>query len=625
MYRRPMQQRLPGLALVLLAACGTPSTETTGATAAGTGSGTTAAATASTGGDAGTTAVDPTATTAAPTTGQGGSTGTGTGAETTTGQVTATTTTATTGGTTANASTGNCTCTPGALLGCDDVLTANVCAPDCLSGEPSPCDPGEACLDGQGCVPTNCVPGEVVCADAESTQTCKPDGSDYDAPVPCGANEGCQSDACMSLCAIAELSPRSLGCSFFARTMDNYYAVVADSVIVGNTHPSKTASVQLYVHKGGVEAPVGAPVTLAPGTVHDFQLTEPEIEAASELRADGAYRVSSDLPIVAYQHAPRGAQLTNDASMLLPEPALARNYVIASAREGTLHKNHRSYFVVIPVEDGTTVTWTPPVDTLAGTGVPAVKAGQQGAIVVDRLHTLQVAAAYTVDLTGTYVSADKPIWVVGASACVSEPTGSYTCDHIEEQMIPIDYWGKTYVAARAPKRGAEKYRWRVFGGQDGATITTTPDVSGGPFVLGKGEVKLLTATDHFVMTGTGAFMPVQYLESQTAGAGTGDPSTVQMIPVEQFLDRYVFATGSNYTKNYVQVIRKVGGAAVQVDGVPVANYLKVGNYEVADWPIAEGAHVAESADPFGIINIGYTDFTSYAYPGGMKLDVITPQ
>ena len=39
----------------------------------------------------------------------------------------------------------------------------------------------------------------------------------------------------------------------------------------------------------------------------------------------------------------------------------------------------------------------------------------------------------------------------------------------------------------------------------------------------------------------------------------------------------------------------------------------------------EGGHVAESDQPFAIINVGYTNFTSYAYPGGMKLDVITPQ
>jgi hypothetical protein len=153
---------------------------------------------------------------------------------------------------------------------------------------------------------------------------------------------------CTSLCVLAELSPRSLGCSFFARTMDNYYAVDADSVIVGNTHASLPASVQLYVHKNGAEQPVGARGARRAGEVHEFQLTEPEIDGASELRQRTAPTGSPATSRSSPTSTPRaGAQLTNDASMLLPEPALARNYVIASAREGTLHKNHRSYFVVI--------------------------------------------------------------------------------------------------------------------------------------------------------------------------------------------------------------------------------------------------------------------------------------
>lgn len=358
--------------------------------------------------------------------------------------------------------------------------------------------------------------------------------------------------------------------------------------------------------------------------VAELKLESPEIESASELRSDGAYRVASDIPIVAYQHAPIGAQQTNDASMLLPEHALGKSYVIASAPEGNTYPDHLSYFVVIAAEDDTEVTWTPPVDTLSGIGVPGVLAGMTGAVTLDRMETLQIAAA-KVDVSGTLVAADKPVWVVGASACTSIPGNLNTCDHIEEQMLPIETWGKTYVGANAPKRGTEKFHWRVFGGQDNVTVTTTPDVSGGPFVLAKGEWKEFTAPQSFVLTGDGPFLPVQYLESQNGGAGTGDPSTVQMVPVEQFLTTYAFATGTGYTQNYVQIIRTAGATDVLVDGQVVGGYVAVGAYELADWPIAEGNHIATSDAPFGIINVGYTSVTSYAYPGGMKLDVINPQ
>ena len=99
---------------------------------------------------------------------------------------------------------------------------------------------------------------------------------------------------------------------------------------------------------------------------------------------------------------------------------------------------------------------------------------------------------------------------------------------------------------------------------------------------------------------------------------------VQMVPVEQFLDRYAFVTGTGYNVHYVQITRDLGGADVLVDGVVVDGYYTVGNYEVADWPVNEGPHVAESDGTFGVYQVGYTPVTSYAYPGGLKLEVINP-
>ncbi|HEY8379264.1 MAG TPA: IgGFc-binding protein [Nannocystis sp.] len=611
------RQHLALAVVATLSACsdgGTGATAATAASATGASTGSTTAGTTD-GTSDGTTGVT---TGTAPTTGIAPTTDATTGPGPTTGI--SGTTDATTTSTTQPA----CDCEPGAPLGCASVYEQLVCAADCGEPDLDTCPQGQACID-TGCTDVACIPGAVACADENSVHTCAADGSGYDDPVPCAPTETCEAGACVSLCALAEASPRSIGCSFFAHTMDNYHPVVADSVVVGNVDPERTATVQLYTRMNGVEVPVGDPIELPPGQVAEFKLESPEIEGASELRPDGAYRVASDIPIVAYQHAPIGAQQTNDASMLLPEHALGKSYVIASAREGNTYPNQLSYFVVIATEDDTTVTWTPPVATLGGVGVPVVLANTTGEVNLDRMETLQVAAASKVDLSGTIVEADKPIWVVGASACVSIPINLNTCDHIEEQMLPIETWGKTYVGANAPKRGSEKFHWRVFGGKDGVTVTTTPDVSGGPFTLAKGEYKAFTAPQSFILTGDGPFLPVQYLESQNGGAGIGDPSTVQMVPVEQFLTAYAFATGTGYSKNYVQVIRTAGGPDVLVDGQVVSGYVTVGQYEIADWQIPEGNHFATSAMPFGIINIGYTNVTSYAYPGGMKLAVINPQ
>jgi len=521
-----------------------------------------------------------------------------------------------------------CTCTPGAMAGCEG-LQILVCQDDCVTLAPQNCPgPGEQCEDGV-CTTGDCTPNSKTCVDEGSWHQCNEDGSGHAPPVACAAGESCLGGECISLCALALSTPSTVGCSFFANRMDNYYDDQNDSLVVGNTHASEPAQVQLYLTPTGqnVELPDGKLVTIAPGETHTFTLANPPIDKVSALRIGGSYRIASDVPVVAYQHSPIGSQETNDASMLFPEHALQTNYVIASYRQSL--DDSPSYFNVIATADDTTVTWTPPVTTSAGAGVPQVLAGQTGKVVMHRHDTLQVVAPDPPgDLSGTIVGADKPIWVVGANECVNIPNASVDyCDHVEEQMLPIEYWGVTYVGAHAPVRANEKHYWRVYAAEDGTTVTTTPPQPGTPIALGRGQWKelVLATGTSVIFSGNKPFLPVQYLEGQDAGAGTGDPAMVQAIPVEQFLDRYAFATGKDYAQHYAQIIRMKGAPDVRVDGDVVGNYDAVGDYEVADWPIAEGAHLAESALPFGIVNVGYTEATSYAYPGGTRLKVINPQ
>jgi len=243
-------------------------------------------------------------------------------------------------------------------------------------------------------------------------------------------------------------------------------------------------------------------------------------------------------------------------------------------------------------------------------------------VTLDAYDTLQVVAA--TDVSGTILSLSNPGWVAGAVPCVNIPANVTFCDHIEEVMLPLEYWGQEYVAAHAPQRGSEDYWWRIYSGADAVTITTDPPQPTTPAVLDRGEFIEFSTQQSFMVEGDGPFMPVQYLEGQDGGAGTGDPASYQIVPTEQFLPRYVFVTGSGYDLNYVQITRPIGGADVFVDGVIVTSFYAVGEFEVADWVISEGAHRAESDDAFGVIQVGYTSVTSYAYPGGLRLAKINP-
>ena len=518
-----------------------------------------------------------------------------------------------------------CACTPGEQGGCEGDQQL-VCADDCSGFEPTACPMGQACKNDV-CTALFCQPGEKVCEGEAATKTCNPKGEAFDPPVNCADTEGCSAGACTSLCLIAEAEPSTIGCSFIASRVDNIFGNEIDSLVLGNTSKTKNAMVQLYFTPNGtnVEQAQGAPVMVQPGKTQIFQMTNPPFDNVSGLRKGGNYRVQSTIPIIAYQHSPITGQATNDASVLFPEHALKQDYVISSwpASVG----DYPSYFNVIALVDGTTVKWTPPQNTNAGAGVAAVAANATGQVAMNRFDTLQVRTSASGDLSGTFVSADKPIWVLGGSVCINVPMGVTYCDHIQEQMLALDYWGKKYVGAHSPKRGNEKHYWRVFGGEDGTVVTTNPVQPGTPIMVNKGKWAQLVIPNNtsFIFESDKPFLPVQYLESQSGGGGTGDPAMYQMIPVEQFLDRYAFVTGQGYVVHYAQIIRLKGAADVKIDGAIVNGYYAVGEYEVADFKISEGAHLAESDTPFGIVSVGYTPATSYAYPGGLKLAVINPQ
>lgn len=511
-----------------------------------------------------------------------------------------------------------------------------------------------------------CQPGEARCADDNTREICKATGLDWK-QEPCGAKQKCNEDTmttavCNGPCEVAQTMPNSLGCDFLAIRMrsgngDEDLAEFYDALIVGNPD-TETASVQLYFTPNGShqEAPAGDPVILANGEAHTFQLTNSTISGFSSIRNGGIYRVQSDIPIIAYQHSPLKNSESNDSSLLLPLKSLRQDYVIASypawVNPGDLegYGGRPSYFNIIALENETTIEWVPKRDS-AGNGVtvPPILAGETGQIRLNKLDVLQVGASTltntdyeTQDISGTVVHSDKPIWVIGGASCARVPfesTGG--CNHLQEQMIPIEYWGKQYVAAHSPVRTAEKHYWRVYAGEDDVIVTTNPSQPPGTLVLAKkGDYKdmIIKSGVSTTFQGTGAFMPVQYLASFKESGDIGDPAMYQTIPVEQFIKRYVFIAGIGYAQNYAQVVRRYQGAEVFINGEMVTDYEfvnggKVNNvdlrYEIANVlldvdpdPMAEPkVFIVESDQEIGVSVLGYASpsRSAYAYPGGMAL------
>lgn len=240
-----------------------------------------------------------------------------------------------------------------------------------------------------------------------------------------------------------------------------------------------------------------------------------------------------------------------------------------------------------------------------------------------------------------------------------------TCcaDHLEMQIFPVKTWGKKYVATRSWRRGGEKDVWRILGAQDQTAFTTFPiQVSG--YALNRGGYIEFESDDDFEVYADKPVLLGQFLAAQDApdpnvggkgalDAETGDPTFILAVPVEQFRTEYVFLTPDRYAFDAVNLIVPTGvpvyldGVEIRAEGLvflPAKEVLAqvkeakvngptelgptfgdhaivgTGTYEVWRLVVADGVHVAQCEQPFGVIVYGYDQYVSYGYPAGLNLE-----
>jgi len=450
-------------------------------------------------------------------------------------------------------------------------------------------------------------------------------------------------------CDDAERSRSSVGCLFYAVDMDLVvsYDAMQFAVAVANVQLETPANVVLEVNDGSGYLPLGDPVTLEPQALHVF-LPPDRHQDSSGVLPRGAYRVQSDVPIVAYQFQPyeAGESFTSDASVLYPVAAWdTLHYLFNRIR---LNDSQDAYVTVVAARDGTRVTIDPVLATLPGPGVPAVAAGVPLTVEIDEGDIFQVSFADVgQDPSGTRITAnpDHPIAVFMGNTCTNVPEEAFSCDHLQDQLLGVRLWGQEFVASRVPVRSTETAPepsvWQIIASEDGTEVEFfgSPAVVGlptAPVTLDAAQSFELTVTGTFeepgdfyvlasapisvgnYMTGSSTVLPIQSL---------GDPSFVQLSPVEQFLERYVLLVPPEHWRNNAITVTRAAGAEISMDGAPIPEETFIAvtpEYEVGRLEIAVGVHTFESDAGFSVVVAGFDDDDSYAYLGGAGTASINP-
>jgi hypothetical protein len=118
----------------------------------------------------------------------------------------------------------------------------------------------------------------------------------------------------------------------------------------------------------------------------------------SKVVPDGAYRLRSNQPVTVYQYNPLNADVSNDASLMLPVNAWTGDYVVASWPHWAANVPG---LLLGDGPDDTTVTLAPSAPGARCRRAAGSTAEGNGVVVLNEGDVLQVMTGNGGDLTGT--------------------------------------------------------------------------------------------------------------------------------------------------------------------------------------------------------------------------------
>jgi hypothetical protein len=353
----------------------------------------------------------------------------------------------------------------------------------------------------------------------------------------------------------------------------------------------------------------------------------------------------NDMSSPSYGYSIGCFSFSNDSSLLLPSTALTGNArVIAYPGEtdtGTTKTvpYMASTLSITAVNAATHVKVfvSKSADIVAGTGIAATPAGGELDLMLDAGDVAQLTSDLgdTYDFSGTLVSADQPVQVISGAPCDQVPEGAPACDHLEQTVFPAETLGKQYFVSVPTSPGGRPvgHVVRFAGNVDGTTLTYLPNNPGNcPTTLAAGQVADCgVVSSDFEVKGNNEFVVASF---QLGGSlidptqGLGDPSQSLFASVEQYRVKYVFLAPDDYVESYADIVEP-SGTRVWIDSYEVGGTISpiADGYEtrrIALGPGNGGAHVLEATHPSGVQVMGYGEYTSYQYPGGLNLAVIAP-
>lgn len=370
---------------------------------------------------------------------------------------------------------------------------------------------------------------------------------------------------------------------------------------------------------------VTIPFTVAAGGETILTLDPAVVITSNELVEAKGIHVTATVPVSV--HVVSESSTSADGYLGIPTAAMGLNYYVmamASARY------HGSEFAVVATQNATTVTITP-----AAAGATKV-AGVPYTISLNSGDAYQLANPAGGDMTGTLVSADKPVAVFGGHRCAEVPSNIGFCDYLVEQIPDLTLWGTTYHTV--PFSGRARYTVRVMASVNGTTFSSAP--AGMPASLNAGQFADVVLTGPAEFVASSPVLVAQFIHSYADDtAGKGDPSMVIVTPTATAANQ-MGAMDSTFgvyglagtSGEFINVVTQTSAVAnLKLDNALVQQSLftplsPTSIYSIATIPVAPGVHTLAGTVPYSALVYDYgvaANSVSYAYPVGGTLTIQT--
>jgi len=249
---------------------------------------------------------------------------------------------------------------------------------------------------------------------------------------------------------------------------------------------------------------------------------------------------------------------SSESYLGLPRTDADTEYLVAGWNPNLAPYYYFSEMIVVASENDTTVTIEVSDNNPCSFDV-ATRVLQKG-------HTTSLGSCGEGDVTGTFVSADKPVSVLSGHLCGFVPdTDAGDCNPLLEQMAPTATLGTRFVITPVATRPGNDI-FRVIAGRTGGDVMldgvqVTALLPGQYYEFVSGTAQLIETT-----------MPVlveQYAaNTQDGSAYDGvNPFMMGVPPVEQYLDHTPFAVSSNEESAWANiVVNRRERPALRLDG-----------------------------------------------------------